>query len=183
LTADDDIPSHIPRRKGRSRALINASIEDYVWLGEDGELSVARMEQELFGPQAALQLILKPIIQAHSIDRKLSEAARLSAAMRALMGVKTPTRGPKKRPSDKELLEIIATEFLRDFYNLTEKRRAFKELVRFALRATTGIKDLDEDDVEKHRRRLAPRRLIVLSSGLSRAHTRAGALPTKARAM
>jgi hypothetical protein len=142
-----------PRTRGVS-VLKNASIDDYFWFGEDGNLDATALKAKLFSPEAALRQILGAIIDAHPREDRASRDVRLADAIWALTGKSSSKRGPKEASSDEQLLSIVAREYFRDVYRLTPKKRSLAALVRLALRETKVDSELNRLEIAPEIRRL-----------------------------
>lgn len=154
LTSEDVPPSWIKAPVKREPVLKNATLDDYVWLGENGDIDTSSLKTELFGPEAALNQILGAIIDAYPREDRASREVRLADAVWALTGAPSSKRGPKERSSDDRLLSIIAREYFKDVYRLTPRKRKLATLIRLALRETGVDRELNRSDIAPEIRRL-----------------------------
>jgi hypothetical protein len=145
MNSDDELPSYLPRRKGRSTVLNNATPEDFVWVGEDCTIDPVALTKHLFGPTAVLRELLLAIIKAHPI-RDCSEDKRLDEALRALVGGGERRRGPKVRSSsDPVLMEIARQRFLQKF-GFGDPNETMRSHVRKALLSQSDRSFPDPED-------------------------------------
>ena len=92
IQSPEDIPDHLKHFANLdSVPLGNLTIDDYVWLGDDGKLDPQSIVNEVTAPAALLRLVVQAIVGGNPSTKSAED--RVEAAMRALLG----TGGPKGR--------------------------------------------------------------------------------------
>jgi hypothetical protein len=126
-------------------------------------------EREIFTPRYALRLILDAIIRNHK-DRRRSNEARLEDALIALLGsdvgttekstvieTGTPEKHPggRKKLVKKDLLDVVAREYLLDTYGFSHKKRTMTDIYYDAMAEVyPNFRDLNQRELDTIRRGL-----------------------------
>lgn len=146
----DDIPSHLRDGKTVPSVLVNRSVDDYGWFGDDGNWNPQRVVDELTMPTALLRLVVQAVVAGNPSPDKSPED-RVENAMRALFGTKG-TKGRRNLSSDAPILQRMADEYLRGFYGFKDPHPSLNALADWALRAEPGFSAGSEEWKENRRR-------------------------------
>lgn len=149
----DNIPSHLKGAKTVPRTLVNGSVDDYSWFGDDGNWNPQQAIDEMTSPAALLRLVVQAIVGANPSSVKPSED-RIEDAMRALLGRKGK-KGRRNLASDASILQCMAGEYLRGFYGFKAPFPSLNALADWALRSEPGYENRNEEWKENRRRTIA----------------------------
>jgi hypothetical protein len=149
----DDIPSHLRGGKTVPSILVNRSVDDYAWLGDDGNWNPQRVLDDLIAPAALLRLVVQAIVAGNPSPANTPED-RIEKAMRALLG-KKGVRGRRNLSSDAPILNRMADEYLRGFYGFKDSHPSLNALADWALRNEPGFAEGSEEWRENRRRTIS----------------------------
>lgn len=149
----DDIPFHLKGGKTVQRALVNGTVDDYGWFGDDGNWNPQRAIDGLIAPAALLRLVVQAIVAGNPSPDKSPED-RVEKAMGALLGTKG-VKGRRNLSSDTPILQRMADEYLRGFYGFKDSHPSLNALADWALRAEPGFTEGNEEWRENRRRTIS----------------------------
>lgn len=130
----DDIPDHIPKGKTVPHLLQNVTIEDFLWVGDDGNLDVASQHEHLASPAELLKLVVSSIVTANPTCGIETNDSRVNAALAALLGQSDALRGRPELSSDDWILKKMADEYLLGFFGLKPQYNSLNALADWALK-------------------------------------------------
>lgn len=149
----DDIPSHLRGGKTVPSALVNGSVDDFGWFGDDGNWNPQRILDGLTAPAALLRFIVQAIVEGNPSSDKSPED-RVEEAMRALLGVQG-RKGRRNLSSDTPILQRMAAEYLQGFYGFIDPHPSLNALADWALRTEPGFTEGNEEWRENRRRTIS----------------------------
>lgn len=153
LVDQAELPPHL-RGKGKTATLLqNATVEDFAWLGQDGELDVDGLMDELCSPQALLRAVVVSVIKAYpNTPENLDE--RLKSAMASLTG-RSRARGRSETDRYDDDVRAMAEAYFLGFVGLDTQAPSLNALAHSTL--SFGPAYNDRDDEQKGDRRKALR--------------------------
>ena len=145
----EDIPEYLGDFMKKERFLLNGTIEDFGWYGDDGSLDPQPIIHEITNSIAALRIVVDAVVRANSSSTSRS-TDRVEMAMRALLGA-AGRKGRRDLSTDEPILQRMAVEFLQGFYGFKEPHQSLNALSNRALDEDPGFAGKGEDEKENRR--------------------------------
>ena len=152
VQSPEDVPDHLKKYK-KAPFLINGTIDDFGWYGDDGNLDREPIISEMIDPAALLRLVVQPIVNGYPSTDKCVED-RVEAAIRALLGTRG-RKGRRGRLLDGSVLRRMSVEYLHGFYGFKNPHPSLNALANWALHAEPNFAKGNEEWKEGRRRTIA----------------------------
>ncbi len=151
----DDLPNYLPREKSVPSVLQGATIDDYVWLGVDGQLDPDVLVEECLSPSVLLRSVLLAIVKANPSSDGPHEK-RVRVAMKALLG-KGPRMGRPDASKYDDPLDYMIDSYARGFYGLGPTANSLNALAEQVLQREPEYSAMDDESKASRRRTLRER--------------------------